>query len=202
MDSLDLVEKRIAELEGKFLLRFDELSELCDLERERDHLVGPGDSRHSEMLEHDLECQCITVYWGGYAYDIDLERISNQQDAMSVVSHVARKGWKHATAKRVALLIDEIMRAKGWRPFQRMMHPNEAPEPKPDVSKERAKMSAALRYETIKRDGYRCRACGFSVQDGAHLHVDHIIPVSKGGLTERGNLQTLCTVCNLGKGAA
>lgn len=202
MDRLDFVEKRIAELTEKFIISASELFEVCALERERDHLIGPQDPRHSEMFEHDPECECITVYWGGYAYDVDLERVTNQQDAMSVVSHVARKNWKYATAKRVAFLIDEIMRVKGWGPFQRMMHPNEAPETKLDVSKERAKMSAALRYEIIKRDGYRCRACGFSVQDGAHLHVDHIIPVSKGGLTERTNLQTLCTVCNLGKGAA
>ncbi|WP_343324290.1 HNH endonuclease signature motif containing protein [Streptococcus sp. Marseille-P8640] len=31
------------------------------------------------------------------------------------------------------------------------------------------------------------------------LHVDHIIPWSKGGETVLGNLQTLCSKCNLGK---
>lgn len=62
-------------------------------------------------------------------------------------------------------------------------------------------MTAQLRYKIIKRDGYRCRACGFAVQDGARLHVDHIKPVSKGGKTKAENLQTLCAACNLGKGA-
>ena len=79
---------------------------------------------------------------------------------------------------------------------------NEAPPAFIDKAKERSKMSAKLRYETIKRDGYRCRACGFGVQDGAHLHVDHIVAIANGGKTDCANLQTLCTVCNLGKGAA
>lgn len=33
------------------------------------------------------------------------------------------------------------------------------------------------------------------------LHVDHIMPISKGGKTEPSNLRTLCIDCNLGKGA-
>lgn len=79
---------------------------------------------------------------------------------------------------------------------------NEAPPPFIDPAKERAKMSPKVRYEVIRRDGYRCRACGFGVQDGAHLHVDHIVAIANGGATAMDNLQTLCTVCNLGKGAA
>lgn len=33
------------------------------------------------------------------------------------------------------------------------------------------------------------------------LEVDHIVPVSKGGLSEPENLQTLCWRCNRAKGA-
>ena len=32
-------------------------------------------------------------------------------------------------------------------------------------------------------------------RDGVRLHVDHIVPVSKGGKTEMHNLQTLCEAC-------
>lgn len=80
-------------------------------------------------------------------------------------------------------------------------HENEAPPPFIDKAAEREKMTAQLRYKIIKRDGYRCRACGAAVQDGARLHVDHIEPVSRGGKTIEENLQTLCACCNLGKGA-
>jgi hypothetical protein len=64
---------------------------------------------------------------------------------------------------------------------------------------ERSKMTESLRYDVLKRDGYRCQICGATANDGAKLHVDHIIPVSKGGKTEMSNLQTLCDRCNLGK---
>ena len=33
------------------------------------------------------------------------------------------------------------------------------------------------------------------------LEIDHILPVSKGGLTTEDNLQTLCWRCNRSKGA-
>lgn len=67
------------------------------------------------------------------------------------------------------------------------------------VKSERAKMTDSIRYDVLKRDGFKCQICGASAQDGATLHVDHIIPVSKGGKTEMSNLQTLCDRCNLGK---
>lgn len=61
-------------------------------------------------------------------------------------------------------------------------------------------MNAALRSKVMKRDSFRCRMCGASASEGITMHVDHIIPVSHGGLTNLENLQTLCAPCNLGKG--
>ena len=66
-------------------------------------------------------------------------------------------------------------------------------------NRERALMTDKLRYSILKRDGFRCQICGRSAQDGVKLHVDHIIPVSKGGKTVPSNLRTLCEDCNLGK---
>lgn len=64
---------------------------------------------------------------------------------------------------------------------------------------ERSKMSDSLRYDILKRDKFTCQICGSTAQDGVKLHVDHIIPVSKGGKTVKSNLRTLCDRCNLGK---
>lgn len=64
---------------------------------------------------------------------------------------------------------------------------------------QRAIMSDGLRYEIMHRDGFKCQLCGRSAKDGAILHVDHIVPVSKGGKTEKNNLRILCDQCNLGK---
>lgn len=67
------------------------------------------------------------------------------------------------------------------------------------IKKERSKMSNSFRYKILKRDSFKCQICGSSAKDGVKLHVDHIIPVSKGGRTVKNNLRTLCDRCNLGK---
>ncbi len=67
------------------------------------------------------------------------------------------------------------------------------------IKVERAKMTDSLRYDILKRDNFRCQICGSTQHDGVKLHVDHIIPVSKGGLTVESNLRTLCDRCNMGK---
>ena len=66
---------------------------------------------------------------------------------------------------------------------------------------ERSKMTLSLRYDVMRRDGFRCCLCGRSADSGIELEVDHIIPVSKGGTSGIDNLQTLCRDCNRGKGA-
>ena len=60
-------------------------------------------------------------------------------------------------------------------------------------------MTDSLGYDIMKRDGFHCVLCGRGAEDGVKLHVDHIIPVSKGGKTVPENLRTLCENCNLGK---
>jgi len=66
--------------------------------------------------------------------------------------------------------------------------------------RERRLMSAGLRTEILRRDGFRCRMCGAAASAETTLHVDHIKPVSLDGRTVPENLQTLCQSCNLGKG--
>lgn len=65
--------------------------------------------------------------------------------------------------------------------------------------RKRTNIPRGLRHEVFKRDNYTCVECGAKKEDGATLHVDHKIPVSKGGTDELDNLQTLCSDCNLNK---
>lgn len=62
-------------------------------------------------------------------------------------------------------------------------------------------INTRLRFKVLSRDNFKCCACGASPakDPSVELHVDHIIPWSKGGETELENLQTLCSKCNLGK---
>lgn len=45
----------------------------------------------------------------------------------------------------------------------------------------------------------KCAICHCSIKNG--YHVDHIVPLSKGGSNSKENLQLLCPTCNLSKGA-
>ena len=62
-------------------------------------------------------------------------------------------------------------------------------------------ISDKLRYKVLKRDNFKCCACGASPakDPSVELHIDHIIPWSKGGESTLENLQTLCSKCNIGK---
>ncbi|MBF0236971.1 MAG: HNH endonuclease [SAR324 cluster bacterium] len=74
--------------------------------------------------------------------------------------------------------------------------------PKAWVDKERGKLTQKLRYQILKRDASKCQVCGKNATtDNAVLEIDHIIPVSKWGRTEPGNLRVVCRECNRGKGS-
>jgi len=68
---------------------------------------------------------------------------------------------------------------------------------------QRSLMTAKLRTQIKERDGYACQQCSISTFDEPHLllEIDHIVPISKGGLSAPENLQTLCWRCNRSKGA-
>lgn len=78
-------------------------------------------------------------------------------------------------------------------------HIEELEKQKETKEYQRRMMTQSLRYDIMKRDNFRCVLCGRGAEDGVKLHVDHIIPVSKGGKTVRSNLRTLCEDCNIGK---
>lgn len=73
------------------------------------------------------------------------------------------------------------------------------------IVKERAaakvRVMPGIRWQVFKRDNWRCISCRVKAaeDDTVILHVDHILPRSKGGRDEIDNYQTLCDKCNIGK---
>jgi len=192
--------QELHEIESKFMWNIDDMLRMVALESEIDKAVGPRDQRHRTMLEHFPEHDVLSVYWA-YEYNVDLSRICTPADVVEIMCHLAEKEWKNCTPFRLSAFAKKIYAIKGWDLYS-FKSENEAPPACHDKAEEREKMTSQLRYQIIKRDGYRCRACGFAVQDGARLHVDHIVAVANGGKTKPDNLQTLCASCNIGKGAA
>lgn len=84
---------------------------------------------------------------------------------------------------------------RDWTPLETIKHPAY----KNAVGK-RGEVGKAMRFEIMKRDGFRCQICGSTASDDVKLELDHIIPVADGGETAPYNLWTLCFSCNRGKG--
>lgn len=66
---------------------------------------------------------------------------------------------------------------------------------------QRRLMTSALRREIMERDSYTCQICRKYMPDEVGLHIDHIVPIAKGGKSVSSNLRVLCSKCNGRKGA-
>lgn len=69
-------------------------------------------------------------------------------------------------------------------------------------SEDRRDVSLGLRFRILNRDRFKCVLCGDhpARTPTCVLHVDHIVPWSRGGKTSEDNLRTLCATCNVGRG--
>jgi 5-methylcytosine-specific restriction endonuclease McrA len=65
----------------------------------------------------------------------------------------------------------------------------------------RSSLSPGVRQAVIARDGLTCGLCGDPVEL-ADVHIDHIIPVARGGDDWPGNLQVTHSACNVRKGVS
>ena len=53
-------------------------------------------------------------------------------------------------------------------------------------------------YQLLNLQRYKCVCCGVKL---SMYHVDHIVPLSRGGSNDKMNIQILCGTCNLQKHA-
>lgn len=114
--------------------------------------------------------------------------------------------WRRALEAFVIFMQDDdISTAHPDEPTMPELTPQNAKEASSTKKKRTSRsISFRMRFNILMRDGFACQSCGASPakERGVELHVDHIIPWSKGGETIESNLQTKCKRCNLGKGNA
>jgi len=80
--------------------------------------------------------------------------------------------------------------------------PDSTLPPRTCTSEESRDIPLGLRFRVLHRDRFKCVLCGDHPARNAEcvLHVDHLLPWSKGGKTRENNLRTLCAICNVGRG--
>ena len=66
---------------------------------------------------------------------------------------------------------------------------------------QRNALTKELRLFIKTRDNYSCQICNKYMPDEVGLHIDHIIPICKGGKSTPDNLRVLCSKCNSSKGS-
>jgi len=55
------------------------------------------------------------------------------------------------------------------------------------------------RAEIIRRDGRRCYLCKRDALTDAEIHIDHRVPIARGGAHTRANVAVACADCNTRK---
>lgn len=130
----------------------------------------------------------------------------------------ARREWG---AENRESLAEKSRAVKGSRSLQQKERDREVtaewkrrnPEKVRDHNHRRRALKAGTAYGTIDLDalwdscGGACPDCGIAISreaawlDPRFASVDHIIPLSRGGIHAQGNLRYTCLPCNLRKGA-
>jgi len=69
------------------------------------------------------------------------------------------------------------------------------------ILRKKSKLSRRVREHVASFHGGKCAICKSTDSRKGGMHIDHIIPISRGGGDEIENLQLLCKKCNDTKGA-
>jgi len=149
----------------------------------------------------DEECfENILLLWTHYGRQPNFGELKHPPSTVGPKAYIRRwGGWRAALSAFVMRVNEPDSTPVAPLLFTQENEPlKETSAPPPPRS-----ISISLRYRILSRDKFRCVACGASpAKDGSvELHVDHIIPWSRGGQNTEENLRTLCFKCNLGKGA-
>ena len=128
--------------------------------------------------------------------------IKNGISKFSLQSYARRfGGWRGALKAFVAYIDDDLVEDSADKPNEENLKQTKENIIVLNGHSTTRDINLRLRFLVMKRDNFKCCACGASPakDQSVELHIDHIIPWSKGGETTIDNLQTLCSKCNLGK---
>ncbi|MFH2125549.1 MAG: HNH endonuclease [Pseudomonadota bacterium] len=162
------------------------------------------DKANLQVVKHgkrytDKECyENLFNVWTHYGRPPKYQEMNSPPSEVGPKAYIKRWGtWNKALKAFVDFASEDIENAGEEKKSPLSAYT----KPKTIKPEDRRDIPLGLRYKVMNRDDFRCVRCGHVPSDGREykLHVDHIIPWSKGGKTTFNNLQTLCAQCNLGK---
>ena len=130
-----------------------------------------------------------------------LNELESQEEEKKIASAAERQKKQEEQREQNRRIAAERRQKEKEKEQARIEKEKTMSEQKRYIAVQRRLMTDSLRYDVMHRDGFRCVLCGASPKTDPNivLHVDHILPLAKGGKTEMSNLRTLCERCNLGK---
>lgn len=159
----------------------------------------------SKRIEDELLLEDIERMWIQLGRQPTISDIKNGYSQYSPNAFIRHFGsWRSALESFVEWVNGEKVISQVIPIKKKCLDTNQAttnPTAK-DLHSTSREISLRLRFKVMARDNFKCCLCGASPakDPSVELHIDHIVPWSKGGETTFENLQTLCSKCNLGKG--
>ncbi len=158
---------------------------------------------HQKVTKIDLfqDIENTWIYLGRQPKTSDIKSKISKYGMTTYARHFG--SWRNALEAFVEYINSEdaIINCTSSNNTKEQIYEHTDTDDFPLYHKTKREINLRMRFCVLERDNFKCCACGASpAKDPAvKLHVDHIIPWSKGGETVINNLQTLCSKCNLGK---
>ncbi len=153
----------------------------------------------------DEECyDNMLAVWTHHGRPPRFREMSEPPSNVGATPYTVRFGtWKKALAAFVDRVNSDLDITASDTTTISSLHVIENPSPSIDDSgRDKRNIALGVRFAVLRRDRFKCIMCGESPSTSIScvLHVDHIIPWSKGGRTTIDNLRSLCGSCNVGRG--
>jgi hypothetical protein len=165
--------------------------------------AGLSVSSHGRRYS-DEECFAnMLEVWTHFGRPPQYREMSELPSKVGAKAYVLRFGsWNKALAAFADRVNAEEVPVKEPIRLTNYASDEQISEPIETQVRDRREIPLGLRFRVLYRDRFKCVLCGNSPSANALcvLHVDHIIPWSKGGRTIFENLRSLCDSCNVGRG--